>query len=61
MDFFINSLTFVLILLLLYMFLRLISSLYKKNILNNDDIFYITSNPWEYKRYKNRIKNKEGS
>lgn len=43
------------------MFFRLVVVLYKKNILNKDDIFYITSNPWEYKRYKKVQKIKEGS
>lgn len=61
MDFILNFITFVLILLLTYMFFRLISLLYKQHILNEDNIFYITSNPWEYKIYKNRNKKKEGS
>lgn len=55
MEFFINFLTFVLILLLTYMFFRLIFSLYSKNIINKEDIFFITSNPWEYRRYKKSI------
>lgn len=61
MDYFIiDFLTFLIILLLTYMFFRLISSLHKKNILKDDDIFYITSNPWEYKRHKNKIKKMKG-
>lgn len=56
-----NFLNFILILLLLYMFLRLISCLYKKDIIHDIDVFYITSNPWEYKRNKNKFKNQEGS
>lgn len=61
MDCFIYFFELLAFLLLSYMFFRLISCLYKKNILKEDDIFYITSNPWEYKRHKNKIKNKEGS
>lgn len=52
-----NFLNFTIILLLLYMFIRLISCLYKKDIIYDIDVFYITSNPWEYKRNKNKFKN----
>ena len=52
LNFFTEFLNFVILLLLTYMFFRLIFSLYKKDILKKEDIFYITSNPWEYKKYK---------
>ena len=45
---------FLLFLLFFYMFCRLIYLLYKKDILNKDDIFFITSNPIEYKIHKKR-------
>ena len=57
LNFFTEFLNLVILLLLTYMFFRLIFSLYKKDILKKEDIFYITSTPWEYKKYKN----KEGS
>lgn len=48
-------LQFVLIILFSYMFFRLLSVLWKKDILKDIDIFYITSTPWEFKKYKNDI------
>lgn len=52
---FICFLQFILIILLSYMFFRLLGVLYKKDILKNIDIFFITSTPWEFKRHKNDI------
>lgn len=53
LDFIFYLFTFIIQFLLLYMFFRLISVLSSKNILNNQDIFYITSRPKEFKkRYK---------
>ena len=58
MDFYTDFLSFILnfiiLLLFLYMFFRLINILLKKHILSDDDIFYITSNPWEYKKRKEK-------
>lgn len=53
--FFIYFLELIIDILLAYMFFRLLSVLYKKEILKNIDIFFITSNPWEFKKYKNEI------
>ena len=62
MDFLSFTLLFIIILLWSYMFCRLLSALLKKGILKNDDIFYITSSPWEYKKRKEKEqKNTEGS
>lgn len=62
MDFLFFTLLFILYLLHIYMFFRLIAALFKKDILKSDDIFYITSNPWEYKKRKEKEqKNTEGS
>ena len=53
---------FILILLLTYMFFRLLYILYKKGILENKDTFFISSTPWEYKKYYgDSKKNTEGS
>ena len=49
--------SFILFLLFLYIFIRLVIVLYRKGILKDIDIFYITSNPWEFKKYKNNIEN----
>lgn len=59
MDLLSFTLLFILILLWSYMFWRLIIVLFKKDILKNDDIFYITSNPWEYKNRKEKEKNQK--
>lgn len=48
-------LQFILILLLSYMFFRLLCVLYKKDVIKNIDIFFITSTPWEFKKHKNEI------
>lgn len=53
----INFLNFIIILLLVYMFFRLLSILYKKGILRDIDVFFITSNPWEFKKHKNDFDN----
>lgn len=53
MEFFLN---FLLIILIFYVFCRLIFLLYKKGTLNKEDIFFITSNPIEYKIYKKQNK-----
>lgn len=47
---------FIFILLIAYMFFRLVFSLYKKGILKDKDIFFITSTPCEYKRYISKYK-----
>lgn len=53
---------FILILLIIYMFFRLVCSLHKKGILKDEDIFFITATPCEYKKYKEKYKkNTEGS
>lgn len=57
--FLISFLEFIIDILLIYMFFRLISVLYKKDILENIDIFFITSNPWEFKKHKNEIQKKQ--
>lgn len=51
-------LQFILIMLFFYMFLRLLCVLYKKDILKDIDIFFVTSTPWEFKKYKNDIEKK---
>lgn len=59
--FLICFLEIIIIILFLYMFFRLLSVLYKKDILKDIDIFFITSTPWEFKKHKKDIeKNKEG-
>lgn len=55
MIFFLNFLTFILFSLLAYMFFRLLAVLYKKGILESIDVFYVTSNPWEFKKHKNEL------
>ncbi len=40
--------------LFFYMFFKFLSVLLKKDILKDDDIFYITSFPWEYKKFKSK-------
>lgn len=53
---FIMFLHFFLICLLAYMFFRLLAVLFKKGILENIDVFYITSNPWEFKKHANEFR-----
>ena len=53
---------FIIILLLTYMFFRLLFLLHKKGILENKDIFFVSSTPLEYKKYYgDSKKNTEGS
>ena len=59
LDFFSFIIEILLFVLLLYMFFRLIHILYKKGLLFDDDIFFITSTPWEYKKCKEEQSKKE--
>lgn len=52
---FISFLQLIIDILFAYMFFRLLSILYKNNILKNIDIFFTTSTPWEFKKYKKEI------
>ena len=42
---------FILIVLQSYMFFRLLFLLRKKGYLEDKDTFFVTSTPWEYKKY----------
>lgn len=42
---------FILIILQGYMFFRLLFLLRRKGVIEDKDIFYVTSTPWEYKKY----------
>ena len=62
MGFISEFILFLLIVLQSYMFFRLLCILRKKGIFENKDIFFVTSTPWEYKKYyKNQNKNQECS
>lgn len=57
MEIFMNFLLFMVVFLLSLMFFKLLCVLRKKNILSNDDIFYITSFYLEYKLYLKKKNN----
>lgn len=59
MDAIMDIITFLICLLHFYMFCRLVTRLFKKRVLVRDDLFYITSDPWEYEEYKSKEQHKE--
>lgn len=62
MEFISEIILFILIILLGYMFFRLLFLLRRKGVFEDKDIFYVTSTPWEYKKYyKDSKENTEGS
>lgn len=56
-DFVVFLLNFIILFLFAYMFFRLLGVLHKNNYLNDDDMFFITSSPFEFKYFKEKKKN----